>query len=151
VSWRPSRWTGEERESLLGAANLADQTAKRLGAPWPAIEDWPEFEDGSGLHCKVGSHTPNGFGLHHVAGNFWEWRRDGYDTYFYARPSTPDPCAPWENASHRIVRGGAYNDGASNARSAYPDVNPFENSGVSMGVRPARALRRSDANQAAPR
>mgnify|MGYP002777279695 CR=1 FL=1 len=144
-------WTGDERDSLRGAANLADQTAKRLGAPWPSIEDWPELDDGSGLHCKVGAYAPNGFGLHNVAGNVWEWCRDGYDTYFYARPSTPDPCAPWENASHRIVRGGAYNDGASNARSAYRDVNPYENSGVSMGVRPARALRRSDAKQAAPR
>src|SRR6185436_2912796 len=37
-------WTGAERESLRRKVNIADQTAKRAGAPWGDINDWPDLE-----------------------------------------------------------------------------------------------------------
>ena len=75
-------WTGQERESLRDNVNLADQTAKKAGAIWQSIAEWPDLEDGSVVHCAVGKYAANGFGLHEVAGNVWEWCLDGYDFRF---------------------------------------------------------------------
>ena len=39
-------------------ANLADQAARRGQAPWAAIRDWPELDDGHAVHAAVGSFRP---------------------------------------------------------------------------------------------
>ena len=46
-------WTGAERASLIGAINIADRAAGRLGSPWPGIADWPELDDGFPVHAPV--------------------------------------------------------------------------------------------------
>ncbi len=59
--------TGGTRETLIGAANLAD-----TAGDWPAASDWPEFEDGYVRQAPIDALRPNGFGLHHVHGNLQE-------------------------------------------------------------------------------
>ena len=66
-------WTGRARESLVGAVNLAGQSAARAGAPWQEIKDWPELDDGFAVHAPVDAFRPNPLGLHDVHGNLWEW------------------------------------------------------------------------------
>ncbi|MCC7015500.1 MAG: SUMF1/EgtB/PvdO family nonheme iron enzyme [Planctomycetes bacterium] len=136
-------WTGQERESLRGMVNLADQTAKKAGAPWPDFNDWPELEDGSVVHCAVGKYAANGFGLHEVAGNVWEWCLDGYDSGFYGKQSGKDPLLPWSGTSIRVARGGGFGASASYARSAVRITSPPEPRNVLLGLRPSRALRLS--------
>jgi serine/threonine protein kinase/formylglycine-generating enzyme required for sulfatase activity len=136
-------WTGQERESLRGNVNLADQTAKKAGAPWATIADWPDLEDGSVVHCAVGKYAANGFGLHEVAGNVWEWCLDGYDSGFYGKKSGKDPRSPWSGASLRVLRGGGFDYAASSARSASRDNPTPEDRGHALGLRPSRALRLS--------
>jgi len=109
-------WTGTERESLRGKVNLADQTAKKGGAPWSDINDWPDLEDGIVVHSEVGRYAANRFGLHEVAGNLWEWCLDGFGNYSAA--FSTDPVAPAAGSANRVGRGGCFNSAASNARSA---------------------------------
>jgi formylglycine-generating enzyme required for sulfatase activity len=131
-------WTGADRESLRGAANLADQAAARAGATWGDIKDWPELDDGYAVHAPVGTYSANAFGLHEVHGNVWEWCLDGFDSGFYGQSPRRDPVAPHEGAAYRVTRGGGFNIAASLARSALrsfltpSDAIPF------LGVRPAR-------------
>ncbi len=133
-------WTGAERESLRGKVNLADQSAKRAGAPWSDVNDWPDLDDGSALHSEVGHYAANGFGLCEVAGNVWEWCLDGFDIAFYKRSPKVDPVAPWVGSADRVLRGGSFALAASVARSAIRDNNPPGDASFNLGLRPAKGI-----------
>jgi len=133
-------WTGNERDSLEGAANLPDRAAARAGAPWPSVRDWPELDDGWAIHAPVGSFAPNPFGLHDVHGNCWEWCQDGYEGHFYGRPAGKDPLSSPESSADRVLRGGAFIDTAAQARSAYRSHNSPLLVTDNLGLRPARNI-----------
>jgi len=122
-------WTGSERETLRGAANLADHSA-----------DWPERDDGYLGHAPVNEFRPNAFGLHNAHGNVWEWCLDGYDDNFYGKAATKDPVSLPEGSFYRGFRGGSLGNAAVHARSAdrYSAMPSFALS--DLGLRPARAI-----------
>jgi formylglycine-generating enzyme required for sulfatase activity len=67
-----------------------------------------------GRTTSVGTYPPNGYGLHDMAGNVFEWVWDlGSDSMAYSWASDPitNPRGPTEGAT-RIRRGGAYTYGA---------------------------------------
>ena len=130
-------WTGAMRESLLDAVNLADQTAARAGSPWPDIKDWPELDDGYEVHAPVFAHRANGFGLHGVHGNVWEWCRDGFDTSFYRQSPAQDPVCPPGSSATRVNRGGCFANAAALARSANRGSDAPTVADRYLGVRPA--------------
>jgi len=132
--------SGAERESLRGAVNLADQTAANAKLTWQDIKDWPDLEDGWGLHAPVGSLRANPYGLHDVHGNVWEWCQDGYDASAYGKHAEVDPVAPSADASFRVLRGGSFSLAAANARSAVRHNNTAAFQHNSLGLRPARSL-----------
>ena len=63
----------------------------------------------------VGQKKPNGLGIHDMNGNVWEWCEDWFGHY----PSAPEinPKGP-SSGSKRALRGGCWNDGPDNCRSA---------------------------------
>lgn len=131
-------WTGETRETLRGKVNLADQTAKKAGALWVDIDDWPDLEDGWMLHALVGSLPANPYGLHEVHGNVWEWCRDGFAPYLSERQTDPLTSSP--DIGDRVVRGGTFGASAYYARSAFRG-NFAPNFQISnLGLRPTRAM-----------
>lgn len=132
-------WTGTEKETLAGAANLADKYAHGHGAPtWVGIEEW--LDDGATLQAPVGTYRANAFGLHEMAGNLLEWCLDGYDATYYAHSPRLDPLCPWERASSRVYRSGSFAYAALIARSAARNDSSSFNAINMLGVRPARAL-----------
>ncbi len=133
-------WPGDERESLLGAANLADQAAARGGATWSDIKDWPELDDGFLVHAPVERFAANPFGLHNVHGNVWEWCLDGRDGDFYKQAASKDPVSPPGGSSVRVIRGGSFLYAASNARAANRLNDTPSNAGSYLGLRPARTI-----------
>jgi formylglycine-generating enzyme required for sulfatase activity len=122
-------WTGPERESLRGRANLADQSAREISATWPAIADWPDLRDGHGIHAPVDALEPNPFGLFHTAGNLWEWCRDPY-AFGYGSP--PSDCG--------VTRGGSFQHDAGMARCSYRNPPSPDLVAMCLGLRPVRAL-----------
>ncbi|MFT5048983.1 MAG: sulfatase activating formylglycine-generating enzyme [Chlamydiales bacterium] len=133
-------WTGAERDSLVGAANLADRAATRAGATWSDIADWPELDDGWPVHGVVGSLAANHFGLHDVHGNVREWCRERRGTYGQpVAENNGERVDPEEQA--RIFRGGGFSNAAVRSRSGMRGAYPKDLRFNDLGVRPTRTLR----------
>ncbi len=137
-------WTGVNKDSLRGKANLADQAAKEAGVLWPGAVVWADLNDGGAAHTEAGRYEANPFGLHDVIGNLWEWCIDGYVDSFEGQADGAlhriDPVLSSEGVVTRVTRGGSFNLDAGSARSAARSGNPPENRGYALGVRPARRI-----------
>jgi formylglycine-generating enzyme required for sulfatase activity len=66
----------------------------------------------------VGSMPRNGFGLHEMHGNVWEWVEDCYNNTYAGAPTDGSAVAA-SNCSLRVLRGGAWNYYPQLLRSAY--------------------------------
>jgi len=98
--------------------------------------------DGYAGTAPVGSFPPNGYGLHEVTGNVWEWTADWFDPGYYARSARRDPPGP-ERGELRVQRGGSYLCHASYCNRYRVDsrsANEPSSSTGNLGFRVARDL-----------
>jgi formylglycine-generating enzyme required for sulfatase activity len=64
--------------------------------------------DGCTGRSPVGRFPPNGYGLHDMAGNVWEWTVSEYSARHTERPS---PCCrghSGETVANKVIKGGSY-------------------------------------------
>lgn len=136
-SGRGQIWhTGNERGTLEGFANLADQSL-RDAVDNPRLES-ESFDDGYATHSPVGSFAPNRLGLHDIHGNVWELCRDAYQPYSEAINSPPAV----EASTVIVVRGGCFTSHAGQARISTRGQTRAGDRRVVNGVRPARSVYR---------
>jgi formylglycine-generating enzyme required for sulfatase activity len=77
------------------------------GSQWEANQTVP-----------VGSFEPNGFGLHDMLGNVWEWVEDCWHGNYQGAPADGSAWTEGGNCGRRVVRGGSWGDGPRGVRSA---------------------------------
>jgi formylglycine-generating enzyme required for sulfatase activity len=75
------------------------------------------FNNHLGRTTGVGSFPTNGFGLHEMHGNIWEWCQDWFDANYYANSPNEDPQGP-QSGEGRVLRGGSWSGDAWLCRSA---------------------------------
>ena len=57
--------------------------------------------------APVDEFEPNGYGLHNVSGNVWEWCSDWFDSGFHAHGPRDNPTGP-PSGQAKVIRGGSY-------------------------------------------
>lgn len=92
-------------------------------------------EDGWATTAPVTAYRPNGYGLHQMVGNVWEWCSDWFDPTAYDARAQRDPHGP-ASGTVRVMRGGSFlcHDSYCNryrvaARSAAPPDSTASNLG----------------------
>ena len=98
----------------------------------------PSFVIGSAPYtAPVGSFSANGYGLHDMVGNVWDYCWDWYSDSYYLNDAT-DPRGP-ASGTYRVGRGGGWGYDASYCRASdrvygTPSISFDDN----LGFRPAR-------------
>jgi formylglycine-generating enzyme len=121
-----AEWEHAARGGLEEATYVWGDEPERPGEPlanyWHGDFPWRP-DEGSGMRSRVGSYPANGYGLHDMAGNVWEWTSDWYvERPVDARdpccvPLNPrggelddsyDPAQPQFRIPRRVLKGGSY-------------------------------------------
>ena len=76
---------------------------------------------------------PNGWGLHDMAGNVFQWCQDWAVSSYDSGPAT-DPAGP-ASGEDRVARGGSFHDDRSACRSAYRNGFPPDLRTSNLGFR----------------
>jgi formylglycine-generating enzyme required for sulfatase activity len=102
------------------ACRAGTTTAYSFGNDVTKLGEYGWFEDNSDFkYHKVGRKKPNPWGLYDMHGNVWEYCLDQYaDSYDVV---LDQPVDPWNKATTpypHVVRGGSYDDMATDLRSA---------------------------------
>lgn len=84
----------------------------------------------------TGSLAANGFGVHDMAGNVWEWVGDWHGPY--AAGDQSDPTGP-ETGTERVLRGGVWNANSNDCRAATRMAHPPGSRYPFIGFRAARS------------
>jgi sulfatase modifying factor 1 len=64
-------------------------------------------DDGYEGTCPVDAFPANGYGLHNMTGNTWEWGADWFSPDFHTRDKRTNPIGP-QSGTHKTTRGGSY-------------------------------------------
>jgi formylglycine-generating enzyme required for sulfatase activity len=124
-----SEWEFAARGGLEGAAFTWGDEHEPKGGPmantWQGEFPWQNLaSDGYEGTAPVGSFPPNGYGLHDMAGNVWDWTDDWWAEKHpedadkpCCIPTNPrnenmdasyDPAAPQWKIARKVVKGGSY-------------------------------------------
>lgn len=135
------------------ATRAGTTTAWSFGDDQTVLADYAWFRENSGIEAHpVGQKKPNPWGLYDVHGNVWEWVLDCWeDDYRQRARGTPisdpgleaDSCHQSDRpGASRVFRGGAFDDGPRNLRSAVRVGSEPEVSYSVLGFRCVRRARR---------
>jgi len=125
-----SRYWGNDPNEGCRYANVYDITLKQQDSlPWSNHR----CTDGYVYTAPVGRLKPNAVNLFDMLGNVWEWTCSEYEDKYTDKEQR---CV--KSAEFRVFRGGAWNNGPTDVRTAFRYQSKQSNSSDSIGFRIAR-------------
>jgi formylglycine-generating enzyme required for sulfatase activity len=140
AEWEYAARGGLEQQRFPWGSDLEPGGAHRMNV-WQG--DFPARNtqaDGWYGTAPVDAFPPNGYGLHNVAGNTWEWCTDWFGAEYYRSSPGHDPEGP-QSGTHRVMRGGSYlchESYCNRYRVAARSGNTADSSTGNLGFRCAR-------------
>jgi len=122
-----AEWERAARGGIDDAAYVWGDEPEQPGEPranyWHGDFPW-RHDEGYGARTPVGSYPANGYGLHDMAGNVWEWTGDWYSERRPSKKDDPccvplnprggeleqsfDPAQPQFRIPRKVIKGGSY-------------------------------------------
>jgi formylglycine-generating enzyme required for sulfatase activity len=146
--WRGMRLPTEAEWEYAARGGLADAEF-----PWGSQPVDPSRANHAasriGGTSLVGAYAANGFGLHDMAGNVWEYCLDEWRADFYASCPELNPLAGdiaglltgfRAVTTRRVIRGGSWEGMPFNLRTTYRDSHPPDGAGSHVGFRCVRPV-----------
>ena len=133
-----SRHWGDDVSAQCSYANGADLAVKEKYSGWK----WSvaSCRDGRVHTSPVGSYRSNGFGLHDMLGNVWEWVEDCWRNNYRGAPPDGRAWAAGRNCPYRARRGGSWINSPAYLRAATRSWSSAGNRNNYGGFRVARTL-----------
>jgi formylglycine-generating enzyme required for sulfatase activity len=128
-------WWGADEDTTGKRLNCGDKSLKKVHPDWPRII--MPMDDGHAFLAPVGSYQSNGFGLHDMLGNAWEFCADRYRVY--GKEPVTDPVGTDEKRGY-AVRGGGWSNVPSDCRCASRNADPPHFGHSNLGFRVALLL-----------
>lgn len=128
-------WWGGDEDMTGKVANVGDKSLKKVQPEWPRTV--MAMDDGHAFLAPVGSYQANGFGLHDMLGNVWEFCATHYGDY--PKEAVTDPGAGDPKRGF-AVRGGGWSNTANDVRCASRNADPPHFGHSNLGFRVALQL-----------
>lgn len=128
-------WWGPDEDKTGKVANVGDKSLKKVHPDWPRTV--MPMDDGHAFLAPVGSYRANGFGLHDMLGNVWEFCSTRYGKYPKEARTDPTDGDPKRGFA---VRGGGWSNVAADARCASRNADPPHFGHSNLGFRVAVLL-----------
>ncbi len=127
---------GPDEDKTGNVANVGDRSLKRVHPVWPRTI--MPMDDGHAFLAPVGSYRPNGFGLHDMLGNVWEFCSTRFGKYSKEARTDPTDGDPKRGFA---VRGGGWSNVAADVRCASRNADPPHFGHSNLGFRVAITLK----------
>jgi len=125
-------WWGAEEDTTGKVANVGDRTLKKVHPEWPRLI--MPMDDGHAFLAPVGTYQANGFGLHDMIGNVWEFCSTRFGPY--SKEPTTDPTDGDPKRGY-AVRGGGWSNTPKDVRCGGRNADPPHFCHSNLGFRVA--------------
>jgi formylglycine-generating enzyme required for sulfatase activity len=109
AEWEYAARGGREGTQFPWSDELEPDGEHRCNVWQGTFPEHDTAEDGYHGPAPVNAFEPNGYGLHNVCGNVWEWCRDWFDADYHTTDASDrdSPTGP-PDGDERVMRGGSY-------------------------------------------
>lgn len=135
-----SEWEYTARAGTMGRFSTGDQITPAQANFNASSYNGSAKGEYRGKTLKVGSFSPNAFGLYDMHGNVREWVEDAWHDNYWFAPADGAPRSGWWWEVRRVLRGGSWfspeNGLTSSSRTLHPPGTRYSD----IGFRVARSL-----------